>query len=71
MDNLETQTTLDTRHRTRTGNEEWTIQRHRQHQAQDTERGREMKNGQSRDIDNIRDKTQNEDQQNKQYNTEN
>jgi hypothetical protein len=30
-----------------------------------------MKNGQSRDIDNIRDKTQNEDQQNKQYNTEN
>jgi hypothetical protein len=30
-----------------------------------------MKNGQSRDIDNIRHKTQNEDQQNKQYNTEN
>ena len=61
MDNLEAQATLGTRHKTRTGNEEWTIQRHRQHQAQDTERGREMKNGQSRDIGNNRHKTQNED----------
>ena len=47
MDNPETQATLGTRHRR--GNQEWTIQRHRQHWALDTEG--EIKNGQSRDTD--------------------
>ena len=49
MDNPETQAKLGTRHRR--GNQEWTIQRHRQHLALDTER--EIKNGQSRDTDSI------------------
>jgi hypothetical protein len=49
MDNPETQATLGTRHRR--GNQEWTIQRHRQHWALDTEG--EIKNGQSRDTDSI------------------
>jgi hypothetical protein len=49
MDNPETQAKLGTRHRR--GNQEWTIQRHRQHLALDTER--EIKNGQSRDTDSM------------------
>ena len=49
MDNPETQVTLGTRHRR--GNQEWTIQRHRQHWAPNTEGA--IKNGQSRDTDNI------------------
>ena len=49
MDNPETQATLGTRHRR--GNQEWTIQRHRQHWALDTEEA--IRNGQSRDIGNI------------------
>ena len=51
MDNPETQATLGTRHRMKT------IQRHRQHWAQDTEWR------QSRDTGNTRHKTQNEDTQ--------
>jgi hypothetical protein len=49
MDNPETYATLFTRHRR--GNQKWTIQRHRQHWALDTEG--ELKNGQSRDTDSI------------------
>jgi hypothetical protein len=49
IDNLEIQAKLGTRHRR--GNQEWTIQRHRQHWALDTEG--EIKNGQSRDTGNI------------------
>jgi hypothetical protein len=41
------------------GNQVWTIQRRRQHWEQDTER-RAIKYGQSRDVDNIGRKTQNE-----------
>jgi hypothetical protein len=49
MDNPETQATLGTRHRR--GYQEWTVQRHRQHWAPYTERA--IKNGKSRDADNI------------------
>jgi hypothetical protein len=49
---------LGTRHRTKS-NQVWTIQRRRQHWQQDTER-RAIKYGQSRDVDNIGNKTQNE-----------
>ena len=49
MDNPETQAKLGTGHRR--GNQEWTIQRHRQHWALDTEGA--IKNGQSRDTGNI------------------
>ena len=60
MDNPETKKTLAARHRTK-GNQVWTIQRRRQHWEQNTER-RAIKYGQSRDIDNIGSKTQNEEQ---------
>ena len=60
MDNPETKKTLAARHRTK-GNQVWTIQRRRQHLEQNTER-RAIKYGQSRDIDNIGSKTQNEEQ---------
>ena len=49
MDNPETQATLGTRQRR--DNQEWTIQRHRQHWALDREGT--IKNGQSRDTGNI------------------
>ena len=88
MDNLETQETLSTRDRTwkngqsrDTGNinrqnvEEWTIQRHSKHLAQEIERGRmdnletqetlrdrTWKNGQSRDTGNIKHKRMNVDE---------
>jgi hypothetical protein len=42
MDNPETQATLGTRHRR--GNQQWTIQRHRQHWALDTEGNSRMNN---------------------------
>ena len=54
-----TQTPLDTRHRTMTNKTEVT-----------TQKTKTMKE-ESRDTDNIRDKTQNEDKQNRSYNTEN
>jgi uncharacterized protein (DUF2141 family) len=54
MDNPETQETSGTRHRR--GNHEWTIQRHRQHWALNTEEA--VKNGQSRDISNNGHQTQ-------------
>ena len=54
MDNPETQATLGSRQIR--GNQEWTIQRHRQHWELDTEGA--IKNGQSRDIGNIEHKTQ-------------
>jgi hypothetical protein len=54
MDNPETQAKLGTRHRR--GNQEWTIQRHSQYWALDTEGA--IKNGQSRDIGNIGHHTQ-------------
>ena len=60
MDNPETYTTLGARHRTKS-NQVWTIQRHRQHWEQDTER-RAIKYEQSRDVDTIENKTQNEEQ---------
>ena len=59
MQNPETQTTLDTRHRTQTNKTEVI-----------TQKTKTMKVG-SRDTDNIRHKTQNEDKQNRSYNTEN
>ena len=49
MDNPETESILGTRHRR--GNQEWTIQRHRQNWALDTEGA--IKNGQSRDTGKI------------------
>jgi hypothetical protein len=49
MDNPETQATLGSRQIR--GNQEWTIQRHRQHWVLDTEE--EIKNGQSRDTGKI------------------
>ena len=49
IDNPETQATLGTRNRR--DNQEWTIQRHRQHWVLDTEGT--IKNGQSRDTGNI------------------
>ena len=49
VDNSETQATLGTRHRR--GNQELTVQRHRQHWALDTQGV--IKNGQSRDTGNI------------------
>jgi hypothetical protein len=49
MENPETRTTVGTRHRR--PNHEWTIHRHRQHWALDTEGT--IKNGQSTDTDNI------------------
>ena len=49
MDNPETQATLDAKHRR--FYQEWTIQRHSQYWALDTEGA--IKNGQSREIGNI------------------
>ena len=57
--NPETQTTLETRHRTKTNKTEVT-----------TQKTKTMKE-ESRDTNNIRDKTQSEDKQNRSYKTEN
>jgi hypothetical protein len=57
--NAEKQTTLDQRHRTMTNNTSVT-----------TKKTKTMK-VESRDTENIRDKTPNEDKQNRSYNTEN
>jgi hypothetical protein len=57
--NPETQITLDTRHRTKTNKTEVP-----------TQKAKTMKE-ESRDTENIRHKTQNEDKQNRSYNTEN
>ena len=58
-ENPETQTTLETRHRTMTNKTEVT-----------TQKTKTMKE-ESRETDNIRHKTPNEDKQNRSYNTEN
>ena len=57
--NAETQKTLDTRHRTMTNKTEVITQKDKSMKVE------------SRDTENIRHKTQNEDKQNRSYNTEN
>ena len=57
--NPETQKTIDTRHRTMTNKTEVTTQKTK------------TMNEKSRETENIRDKTQSEDKQNRSYNTEN
>jgi hypothetical protein len=59
MKNPETQKTLDTRHRTMTNKTEVTTQKTKTMKIE------------SGETENIRDKTQNEDKQNRSYNTEN
>ena len=59
MQNTEKQTTSETRHRAKTNKTEVTTQKTK------------TMNVESREIDNIRDKTQSEDKQNRSYKTEN